>query len=146
MTTIPSFIGSTVAIVAALPATYNAAGYAALTWTGTIGLMVQIGALGDQSSDIVVTTLGGRTLHTNGALDGGEISFTYVFSLSDPGQVIVRAQNNTNTGISIRVTDPDGILYYGAGVVANVADAERADGNYKGQTGVFRINTAIVRV
>jgi len=146
MTTIPNFIGATVAVVAALPATFNAAGYAALTWTGVIGQLVQFGELGDQSSDISVTTLLGRTLHTNGALDGGEIAFTYVFVAADAGQVILRAQSNTNTGVSLRVTDPDGTVAYAAGVVANVRDPERVDGAYKGQSGVFRINTAAVRV
>ena len=146
MTTVPSYIGATVAVVAALPATYNAAGYAALTWTGIVGLLVQFGTLGDQSADIPVTTLAGRALHTNGALDGGEVPFTYVFSAADAGQVILRAQSNSNTGVSVRVTDPDGTVQYISGVVANVADSERADGNFKGQSGVFRVNTAVVRV
>ena len=146
MTTVPNYIGATVAVVAALPATYNTAGYAALTWTGVIGNLVQWAPIGDQSSDISVTTLAGRTLHSNGALDGGEVAFTYVFAAADAGQVILRANSNNNVGVSVRVTDPDGTVHYAAGVVANVADAERADGNYKGQTGVIRVNTAVVRV
>jgi len=146
MTTVPTFLGTTVAVVAATPATFNAAGFAALTWTGTVGLLVQLGPLGDQSTDISVTPLAGaRTLHTNGAVDGGEVSFTYVFVAADAGQVILRANNNNNTNVSLRVTDPDGTVHYAAGVVANIADAERVDGNYKGQSGVFRINTATVR-
>ena len=146
MTTIPSYIGTVVSVVAALPVTSNAAGYAALTWTGVVGLLVQFGELGDQSSDINVTTLAGRSLHTNGALDGGEVGFTYVFAAADAGQVILRNNSNTNVGVSVRVTDPDGQVSYAAGVVSGVRDAERADGNYKGQSGVLRINTATVRV
>jgi len=145
MTTVPNYIGATIAVVAALPATYNAAGYAALTWTGVVGNVVQWGSIGDQSSDIPVTTLAGRTLHSNGAIDGGEVPFTYITASADAGQVILRANSNTNIGVSVRITDPDGSVQYNAGVVANVADAERADGNYKGQTGVMRINTATVR-
>ena len=146
MTTVPSYIGTAVSVVAALPATYDAAGYAALTWTGVIGQLVQFGELGDQSSDISVTTLAGRALHTNGALDGGEVAFTYVFSSADAGQVILRANSNNNVGVSVRVTDPDGQVSYAAGVVSGVRDAERSDGNYKGQSGSLRINTATVRV
>ena len=146
MTTVPSYIGTAVSVVAALPATYNAAGYAALTWTGVIGQLVQFGELGDQSSDINVTTLAGRSLHTNGALDGGEVPFTYVFSAADAGQVILRANSNNNVGVSVRVTDPDGQVSYAAGVVSSVRDAERVDGNYKGQSGKLMINTATVRV
>lgn len=145
MTTLPNYIGATVAVVASLPATYDSSGYAALTWTATVGKLVQWGEFGDQASDISVTTLAGRTLHSNGALDGGEVSFSYVFSAADAGQVILRANNNTNTGVSVRVTDPDGTVHYAAGVVANVRDLERADGTHKGQTGVMRINTAVVR-
>lgn len=146
MTTIPNYIGATVAVVAALPATYNAAGYAALSWTAVVGQIVSWGEIGDQTADISVTTLAGRTLHTNGASDGGEVPFTYVFSASDTGQTLLRTQNNTNTGVSVRVTDPDGTVQYFSGVVANIRDPERADGAYKGQSGVIRVNTAVVRV
>lgn len=146
MTTMPNYIGATVAVVAALPATYDGAGYAALTWTGVVGLLTQLGELGDESNGISVTTLAGRTIRTNGGKDGGEVAFTYVYSLTDPGQVILRAQNNGNTGVSMRVTDPDGKIMYVAGVVANVKDMERSAESFKGQTGVLRVNTATVVV
>lgn len=146
MTTIPNHIGSIIAVVAALPATYNAAGYAALTWTGVVGELVEWGELGGTSNDISVTTLAGRVLHTNGAQDGGEISFSYVFRDTDPGQVILRANANTNTGVSVRITDPDGKISYASGVIANLVDMARTAEAYKGQSGVMRVNTAVVRV
>jgi hypothetical protein len=145
MTTIPSYIGTAVAVVAASPATFDSAGYAALTWTAAVGNLVQWGEMGDQSEDIPVTTLAGRTLHTNGARDGGEIPFTYVFGSTDAGQVILRANANTNNAVSVRVTDPDGQVSYATGVVGFIRDAERTASAYKGQTGAFRVNTAVVR-
>ena len=145
MTTIPNFIGATVAVVAAAPATYDSVGYAALSWAAAIGSLVEWGELGDQSNDISVTTLAGRTLHTNGARDGGELPFTYVYSAADAGQTILRTNANTNTALSVRVTDPDGQVSYFTGVCASVRDVQRTADAYKGQSGVIRINTAPVR-
>lgn len=146
MTTIPNFIGTAVAVVAASPATFDVAGYAALSWVASIGQLVEWGELGDQSNDISVTTLAGRTLHTNGPRDGGELSFTFVFANSDAGQTILRNNANTNTALSFRVTDPDGQTSYFTGVCASVRDVQRTADAYKGQSGVIRINTAVTRI
>lgn len=145
MTTIPNYIGATIAVVAALPATYDPVGYAALSWAATVDDVVQWGELGDQSNDISVNTLGGRVLHSNGSRDGGEVPFAFVFRPASAGQNILRANSNTNTGVSCRITDPDGQVSYYSGVVANVRDLERTDTTHKGQNGVFRVNTATVR-
>lgn len=145
MTTIPNFIGSTIAVVAALPATYDSVGYAALTWTATVDDVVEWGEVGDQSNDISVSTLAGRTLHSNGSRDGGEVAFTYVTRSASAGQNILRTNSNTNTGVSCRITDQDGQVSYYSGVVANVRDAQRVENAYKGQSGVFRVNTPTVR-
>lgn len=140
-------IGTTVACVVGAPATFNGAGYAALSWTATIGDLVEWGAMGDTHADITVTKIAdGRTVHVNGAKDGGEIAFAYSYTVADPGQVILRAQSGSNLDVSFRRTDNDGQLRYCTGRVANVQMKEATVGVIKGEMGVVRVNTAIVVV
>jgi hypothetical protein len=73
-----SYIGSKVSLVAGLPATFNATGYAALTFVEIKGI-VDVGEIGDQQNDIVIDTLIGRVEHVNGSSDLGEIAVSYNF-------------------------------------------------------------------
>lgn len=142
-----SYIGTTVAVVAATPATFDAAGYAALTWTATVGGLVEWSTIGDESEDITWVELSdGRSKHVNGAKDGGSREFTYNYIKTDPGQIILRANSNNQTNVSIRITDSDGDVAYATGRIANVMDKQRTAGEYKGQTGQIRINSSTVRV
>lgn len=142
-----SYIGATFAIVAATPATYDSAGYAALTWTASVGEVVSWGPTGDVHEDIAVTEVStGRTKHINGAKDGGAIDFTIKYAVSDAGQVIMRTNNGTNTAVSVRITDPDGKIEYSTGIIANLRQMERTAGQYKGFTGQYRVNSVVVTV
>ena len=140
-------IGTTLACVVGAPATFNSAGYAALSWTATVGDMVELGPWGDTSADITVVKIAtGRTVHVNGALDGGEIAFAYSYTVADPGQVILRAQSGLNNDVSFRRTDNDGQVRYITGRVANVQIKEATVGTIKGEMGVIRSNTGVVVV
>lgn len=142
-----SYIGAAFAIVAASPATFDGTGYAALSWTAAIGEVVSWGPTGDSHEDITVTEVTtGRTKHINGARDGGAIDCTVKFENANPGQVILRAQNGTNTQVSVRITDPDGRVEYSTGIIANVRQMERAAGSYKGFTFQYRVNSVTVTV
>lgn len=140
-------IGTTLACVVGAPSTFNSAGYAALSWTATVGDLVELGPWGDTSDSITVTKIAdGRTIQVNGARNGGECPFAYSYTLADPGQVILRAQSNTNLDVSFRRTDSDGQVRYCTARVANVQIKEATVGVIKGEMGVMRINTAIVVV
>ena len=141
-----SYIGAIVAVVASSPATQDSSGFGALSYTG-VGKIVSWGATGDETAKIDIPLLAGRVLHVNGAADGGEIAFTYAYETAgDAGQAIIVANNNTQTNCSIKITDPDGKIAYIQGLFANVKDMERSNGNYKGLTGVFRVNSPTIRV
>jgi len=140
-----NFCGSTLAVVAATPATIDVAGFAQLSWAATIPSLVDISELGDTSQDIPIPYLNGRTSHVNGAVDGGEVNITYAWDTSESGQVILRNNQNNNVQLSFRVTDPDGRVSYFSGVVANIRDLARNTGNYKGQTAVIRVRTPTIR-
>lgn len=139
-----TYIGSTLSIAAATPATEDVAAYAALTWT-EIGNVVSMGELGDESEDVSFDLLKtGRRTHVNGVKDVGEVAVTIEVESADAGQVILRAANNTNTSHSFRVTDTDGETRYFYGLVANLKDMERTASTYKGQTLAIRGQSAIV--
>ena len=72
-----SNVGVTVAVVAATPATIDAAGFAALSWTATIGELAMWGEIGDTAATIDIPRISGRTTHVNGAVDGNKIAFGF---------------------------------------------------------------------
>ncbi len=140
------YLGATVAVSANIPGTIDVAGFAALSWTN-LGFVVSIGEVGDTAEDSSIHLRNGRTEHVNGARDGGEVPFAFRIDApaGDAGQTIVLNNNNTNTNVSFRVTDPDGKITYFFGVIANVRDMERTASQFKGMTGGVRVNSATVR-
>ncbi len=101
-----SYIGALVQVCAAAPATIDAAGFAALSYT-TIGKVVSVGALGDQAGDISSPTLGGRIYHANGSIDGGEVPFSVLYDpAGDAGVTLILSRNNLNDTTSFKLTDP----------------------------------------
>ena len=140
-----TYIGAIIAVSAAAPATIDAAGFNALTYS-TVGRITEWGEVGDVAEDVPETTLVGRTYHANGALDGGTTAFTILTDGPDAGQTILKSKNNTNDEVSVKITDPDGEIAYFHGKVANLRDRQRTASTMKGQTGEFRVNSATIRV
>ena len=139
-----SYIGAVIAVSVATPATVDASGFNALTYT-TVGKVASFGSVGDSSADITIELLDGRTEHVNGVKDGGVIPFT-VRSDTDAGQTLLVNNSNNNVDLSFKITDVDGKIAYFYGKIANVKDNERAPGSYKGLSGEIRVNSATVRV
>lgn len=140
-----TYIGATIEAAAGKPVTIDAAGFAALSFS-EIGEILEWGEIGDTSEDSTETTLKGRVMHTNGAVDGGTTDFTFLLSgAADTGQALLIAKNNTNDDVSFKITDPDGEISYFHGKVANVRDRARSASTQKGMSGQARINCAVVR-
>lgn len=139
-----SYIGTVVQISVFTPPTIDAAGFAGGAYT-TVSKLTEWGELGDTTSDIPIELLSGRVEHLHGPKDGGEVPFTFVSDV-DAGQAILIANSNLNITVSVKLTDPDGKISYYFGLVANVRDRARNPNNYKGMTGVFRVNSATIRV
>lgn len=140
-----SNIGVLLGVSVASPATVDAAGFGALTYTN-VGALISIGETGDESEDISIPLVAGRTLHVNGAKDGGSRDFAYQYEIADAGQVLLRANNNNNTDVSFRITDADGKIEYFYGRIANLKMNERTSSTYKGQTGQLRVNSNVITV
>ena len=141
-----SNVGVVITVVAATPATIDAAGFGALSWTATLGELAMFGEVGDKSASVDIPRVSGRTTHVNGAVDGGEIPFAVHYELTDAGQVIMRANANGATTVSFRKTYPDGKIIYFYGKLANVVYNEVSPTTNKGMKGVVRVNSAIVTV
>lgn len=139
-------IGTTISIVASSPATFNQAGYEALTFVEIDGVL-SIGEMGDRSERISADTLkDGRRVYANGILDGVPVAVSMLPDGSDAGQVIVNANNNGATLCSIAVEKPNGDMVYMTGYVADLMDSAIEPNTVVSNNWEFRPAYAPVRV
>ena len=110
--------GASFAISVAAPATQDAAGYAALTFT-EVGQVEKLGTFGASFVKTEFQPLKGGKQKLKGSPDYGALTIGYAHDPSDAGQSIVRtaAANETNALYSSRVTLQDGTKYYQQGRV-----------------------------
>jgi hypothetical protein len=113
-------IGTTVSIIASVPASESASAYAALSWV-EIGSVTEIPEFSESATDNTLTLLKtGTTQHYNGARGVEPFDITYVIAPTDAGQNIVRANYNGATEVSVRIVYPDGITKYVQAVLGNL--------------------------
>lgn len=134
-------IGATFSLVAGVPATYDEAGYEALSFVELDGV-VSLPELGDTTEQISVNALAtGRTAYANGVKNFPPFVIPYIFSKTDAGQILARAGANTNTLYSIQIEDNDGERMWITGYLANLMDTARDVTTYRGQSVEFRPTT-----
>ena len=104
--------GTTLSISAAAPATYNAVGFAALTWT-EIGEVSDLGEFGRQYNLVTFNTLGNRrTVKRKGSYNDGTIAAQMARAPSDAGKTILTAAVDSDASYSIKVVLQDGTIFY----------------------------------
>lgn len=105
--------GATLALSAAAPATQDATGYAALTFT-EVGQIEKIGAIGATFTKTDFQPLKGPKQKLKGSADYGSLQPTYAHDETDAGQTLLRtaANDETNTLYSMKVTYQDGSKRY----------------------------------
>ena len=110
--------GSAIAISVAPPATQDAAGYAALTFTEA-GNCEKIGTIGATYAKTEFQPLKGAKQKLKGSPDYGSMQPQFAHDESDAGQTIFRtaADDETNALFSIRVTYQSGAKRYFQGRV-----------------------------
>lgn len=113
-TVVESVTGALFAISAALPATYDAAGYGAtaMTYT-TVGEVEDVGsedATKAVSTFVPVST--GVVTKVPGAIDYGKRTVTIGHLPSDAGQALMKAAFASNNHYSVKLTFPDGEIRY----------------------------------
>ena len=105
--------GSTYAICATLPATYDAAGYGltSLIYT-TIGSIESVTNYGSKRAVTTFTPINGAVQKVKGAPDYGVMTVTYGDVPADAGQIIVKAAELSMNHYSLKITYPDGEIHY----------------------------------
>lgn len=121
--------GTILAVSAATPATFDAAGYAALTYT-VVGSVSNIGTFGANFAKVEFQPLNGGKLKLKGSIDYGTLSPTVALDPADAGQTLLRTAANdaTQKFYSVKLTLQDGTVIYSQficmGLPYNVGDAD----------------------
>lgn len=107
-----SSTGTTLAVSAGVPATHDAAGFAALTWTsvGDVGDFGEPGGTTEVLEFVPVET--GIKEKFLGVQDNGGYDFVIARDSSDAGQTLITDAYDNRTVLSVRVTLPDGDIQY----------------------------------
>ena len=104
--------GTTLAILAALPATYDEAGFSAQVHVA-VGEITDMGEYGRQYNLVSHNPLGDRrTVKRKGAYNDGALSLQLARVPDDAGQVILLAALDTDASVSCEVTLQDGTIQY----------------------------------
>jgi len=121
-------VGTIFSYSAALPATNDAAGYGALTFTevGEVTNLGEFDKIWTMATAVALKT--GKTDKRKATYDNGSLPLQLMLDPSDAGQILMAAAANSPTQVgSIQVTLPDGTIKYSQGIVlsftTNVADA-----------------------
>lgn len=131
--TIQSAAGASIGISAAAPATYNVAGYEALTYS-TIGEVTDLGEFGREYNLITHNPIDTRaTKKLKGSYNEGQISLTVALDTADTGQNLAKTASASDADYSLVITMQNGAKYYfpakvmsfkiGVGSVDNVVSA-----------------------
>ena len=105
--------GTTLAISAASPATQDAAGFGALTFTD-IGQVEKIGTFGASTAKVEFQPLNGPKQKFKGSVDYGTLQPSIALDSTDAGQTLLRtsADDPTQKLYSFKVTLQDGSKFF----------------------------------
>lgn len=110
--------GTAYAISAATPATQDAAGFAALTYT-EVANVEKLGPIGPTFAKVEFQPLKGPKQKRKGSADYGSLNPSIAIDESDAGQALMRTAGYDETGklYSHKVTYPSGAIRYFQGQV-----------------------------
>jgi hypothetical protein len=107
-----SSAGSTLSLSAGIPATFNVAGYTALTWTA-VGEITDLGEFGREFNLITHNPLGSRgTVKLKGSFNEGSISVSLALDTDDAGQILAKAAALSDNDYSVKIITQNGDDYY----------------------------------
>jgi len=141
-----SSAGTTVHVSASLPATYDAAGYNALSWTQVTDVS-DIPEFGPSTSVNTFNPIDSRvTQKSTGSIDYGSVALGFAHVVGDAGQGILSTALGNNTGISVKVTRPDTKKDYFTGIVSSFTRNHSGVDSFFIGTAKIEINKPIVTV
>lgn len=108
-----TFAGTTIGISAGVPATYNEAGFSALTFTNIGEITSAPGSGGKKFTDVAYSTLDDRaTKHLKGTSDQEEQSIGVIDDITDAGQILCEAALDSDNQYAFEVTYNNGDVSY----------------------------------
>lgn len=132
--------GTLLAASTAAPATFDEAGYEALTVTD-VGFVVDIGEIGAQFADVTSYNLSGRDVtHFKGSRDWNETPITVDNERTDAGQIILRDHHNgtkIDDPVAVKITHQNGDIEYFMALVYTFTSASLA------QDTIYRANVSM---
>jgi hypothetical protein len=115
--TVMTSAGSTLGISTSLPATFDAAGYNALTYTA-VGEITDLGEFGTEYNMVSFTALGNRRVRKfKGSYNNGALALQMGRDTSDAGQTALRNALASDNSYSFKVTLQNGLKLYFTGKV-----------------------------
>lgn len=126
--TVETIAGTRLAISAGTPATYDATGYAALTYT-SIGEITDVGTHGKTYAEVKLNTLGSAGVQKfKGSYDLGNKPVKLAVSSADAGQVILYAALAAYSNYAFKQTYQNGdVEYFSAKVMSIVNEGTTSD-------------------
>jgi len=104
--------GTTIAVSASTPATFDGTGYNALSWTA-VGEVVNLGEFGREYNVITHNPVGTRgTVKKKGSFNEGQIALQVGLDTDDAGQILLKAAAASDNDYSFRITTQNGDKYY----------------------------------
>lgn len=115
--TVYTTAGTTIAASASAPATYDAAGYGALSFTA-IGEVTNLGDFGREYTLVTHNPIGNRaTQKFKGSFNEGQIALQVGLDTDDAGQDLMYTASGSDSNYSFKVTAQGGDIYYFVGKV-----------------------------
>lgn len=138
--------GTTLHISAAAPATYNATGFAALTWT-EIGEITDLGEFGRQYNLVTHNPLNDRrTVKRKGSYNDGTINAQMARVPADAGQAILKTAVDSDGSYSIKVTLQNGNVFYTTAQIMSYTVNVGSVDQITGATVAMEIDNDIIEV
>lgn len=150
MSDIFSSVGTVVSVDDAAPATYDATGFAALTWAAC-GELAELPSFGSESALATHTPLAtGIVAKRRGSINYGSVTLTMAVASTDTGQAVLETKADSAAGsdalVSVKVELVDGsIQYFTAQVMSYKVNVANADAITMAEV-TLEIDNSIVKV
>ena len=150
MSDIVSSVGTVVSVSTTAPATYDAAGFGALTWS-TCGELAELPSFGAEAALATHTPLAtGIVAKRRGSLNYGSVALTMAVSDADAGQSVLQdsaeAAAGTDAQVSVKVVLVNGeIQYFTAQVMSYKVNVGNADAITMAEV-TLEIDNSIIKV
>lgn len=144
--TVMTTAGSQFKISASLPATYDAAGYNALTYT-LVGEVTDMGEVGREYNIVNHNPISNRkTQKIKGSYNPGDITLQYGRDYTDAGQTLLAAAAASDNAYSVQITLQNGKKLYFTALMTSFKTNMGGVDQITGGTANLTLQTDVVEV